>query len=75
MRKRLKAEEVFYNNLISLIKNTLINDPNFINTIQKQSYYEKKGMLHYDLFKEKAKYILEEIENMKHLILWEGDNE
>jgi len=75
MRKRLKAEEVFYNNLISLIKNTLINDPNFINTIQKQSYYEKKGMLHYGLFKEKAKYILEEIENMKHLILWEGDNE
>jgi len=75
MRKRLKAEEVFYNNLVTLIKNTLINDPNFINTIQKQSYYEKNGMLHYGLFKEKAKYILEEIENMKHLILWEGDNE
>jgi len=29
--------------------------------------------MHYGLFKEKAEYILEKIESMKHLILWEDE--
>lgn len=71
MRKRLEPEEVFYNNLISLIKSTLINDPNFKGGFHRVSWYEKNNKMHYGLFVEKAEYILEEIEKTKHLILEE----
>lgn len=75
MRKRLKAEEVFYNNLITLIKNTLINDPNFKGSWSEPSFYDKEGELHYGLFVKKAKTILEEIEKTKHLIEFEDSLE
>jgi len=68
MRTRPKAEEIFYNTLITLIKNQLINDPNF-----ETYWYEKNNMMHYSLFKSKAEYILQEIENLKHLIIWDED--
>lgn len=73
MRKVLKSEEVFYKNLISLIKNQLINDPNFKGDFHSPSWYEKNNKLHYSLFLEKAEYILEEIEKTKHLILQEDE--
>ena len=75
MRKRLKAEEVFYNNLISLIKNTLINDPNFKGSWNELSFYDREGKIHYGLFVEKANIILEEIEKTKHLIEFEDSLE
>jgi len=68
MRKQIKSEEVFYNNLVTLIKNTLINDPNFKGTWSEPSFYDKEGKVHYGLFVEKANIILEEIEKTKHLI-------
>jgi len=72
MRKRLNSEEIFYNNLVNLIKNQLINDPNFKGENPwSQSWYEKNNGMHYGLFLEKAKYILEEIEKTKHLILYD----
>lgn len=71
MRKRLEPEEVFYNNLITLIKGTLINDPNFKNSWTELNYYDREKKMGYSLFLEKAKYILEEIEKTKHLILYD----
>lgn len=71
MRKRQTDEEVFYTSLIRLIKGQLIEDPNFKQQGFKQSWYEQNNKLHYGLFKSKAEYILEEIEKMKHLILFD----
>lgn len=75
MRKQIKAEEVFYNNLVTLIKNTLINDPNFKGTWNELSFYDREGKVHYGLFVEKANIILEEIEKTKHLIEFEDSLE
>lgn len=70
MRTRPKSEQVFYDTLKRLIENQLINDPNFKGKEPwSQSWYEKNNKLHYGLFVEKANYILEEIEGLKHLIL------
>lgn len=68
MRTRPKPEEIFYNSLVTLIKNQLINDPNF-----ETYWYERNNKMHYGLFKSKAEYILQEIENWKHLIIWDED--
>lgn len=68
MRKQIKSEEVFYKTLVNLIKNQLINDPNF-----ETYWYERNNKMHYGLFVKKAEYILEQIESMKHLILWEDE--
>lgn len=75
MRKQIKAEEVFYNRITTLIRNQLIEDPNFKGSWGQPSWYERERKLNYNLFKEKGEYLLEEIENMKHLILWEEDEE
>lgn len=69
MRTRPKPEQVFYDTVKILIENQLIHDPNFISDGWEQSYYEKSNELHYGLFIKKAKYILEEIESLKHLII------
>ena len=69
MRKRPKPEEIFYNELKLCIENQLIHDPNF-----KTYWYENNNKMHYGLFLEKAKYILERMEGMKHLILEEDEN-
>jgi len=71
MRKRPEPEEIFYKNLVSLIENTLINDPNFKNSWTELNYYDREKKMGYSLFLEKAKYILEEIEKTKHLILYD----
>lgn len=73
MRTPPKSEEVFYNSLVNLIKNQLINDPNFKSDWHAQSWYEREKKMNYNLFLEKANYILEQIESMKHLILWEDE--
>lgn len=75
MRKRLKSEELFYNNIVKTVKNTLINDCNFQGTLHRPSYYEQNNMMHYGLFKDKAEIILEEIEKTKHLIEFEDSLE
>lgn len=74
MRTRPKPEQVFYDSLKRLIENQLIHDPNFIAKGWKDSWYERNNELHYGLFVKKAKYILEEMENLKHLILWEDES-
>ncbi len=71
MRKTPEPEEIFYKNLISVIENTLINDPNFKNSWTELNYYDREKKMGYPLFLEKAKYILEEIEKTKHLILYD----
>lgn len=73
MRVRPKSEQVFYDTLKRLIENQLINDPNFKSDYWKQSWYEKNNKMHYGLFVEKANYILQEMESLKHLILWEDE--
>lgn len=76
MRTRPKSEQVFYDTVVRLIKNQLINDPNFKGeTDWSQSWYEKNNKLHYGLFVEKANYILQEIEGLKHLILFEDETD
>lgn len=74
MRTRPKPEQVFYDSLKKLIENQLIHDPNFKGKEPwSESWYEKNNELHYGLFVKKAKYILEEMESLKHLILWEDE--
>jgi hypothetical protein len=75
MRKRPKNEEVFYEVLVNLIKNQLIIDPNFKSVGYRDSWYERNNEMHYGLFVKKAEYILQEIESIKHLIIWEEDGE
>lgn len=75
MRKQIKSEKLFYNNIVNTIKNTLINDCNFKGTLHTPSYYEQNNMMHYGLFKDKAEIILEEIEKTKHLIEFEDSLE
>ena len=69
MRTRIKSEQLFYETVKRLIENQLIHDPNFKSDGWERSYYEKNNELHYGLFLKKAAYILQEIENLKHLIL------
>lgn len=73
MRTRPKPEQVFYDTLKRLIENQLIHDPNFKSDTWTQGWYERNGKMHYGLFVEKANYILQEIESLKHLILWEDE--
>jgi len=73
MRKQISSEELFYNEMKRLIENQLIHDPNFKSDWNNQGWYEKNNKMHYELFLEKANYILERMEGMKHLII-EDDN-
>lgn len=62
MRKLPKPEEIFLNEMKSMITNFLIEDINYRN-----GHYENV----YDIIrsnKNKAKYILEKMYSMKHLI-------
>ena len=68
MREPIKSEQLFYDQVIKLIKNQLINDPNFKGDMFKKSWYELNNKMHYGLFVDKANVILEEIEKMKHLL-------
>ena len=74
MKNRPKPEQVFYDTLKRIIENQLINDPNVKSeTPWSQSWYEKNNKLRYGLFVEKAEYILQEMESLKHLIIWDED--
>ena len=55
--------------------NQLINDPNFkaSGNWGEGSWYERNNKMHYELFLEKAKYILEKLEDLKHLIIDEDE--
>lgn len=75
MRTNPKPEQVFYDALKRCIENQLINDPNFKATGNwgEGSWYERNNKMHYELFLEKAKYILEKLEDLKHLIIYEDE--
>lgn len=62
-------EEIFLEHITTLINNLLIKNINYDN-----GYYHKEGKYISDVIgdtKERAIYILEEIENTKHLIMKE----
>ena len=59
--KRPTSEQVFYESITKLIKAYIVN------------YKKDSDRLVEDDIKEKGTYILEKIEDWKHLILWEGD--
>jgi len=65
------AGEVFYNRIEALIKNILVDNINY-----KNGYYNEKSL---HTFKkdtiERSKFILEEMEDMKHLIVKEEEME
>ena len=74
--KPLKQEEIFYNDIKTLIENLLINNKNYRNDY----YYDKyRGTFDYskllDDIKESSEYILERMEREKHLIGLGEDDE
>ena len=71
MRKRIIPEQVFYNHITTLIKNLLINNPNYNN---KHFWNLEKHELKYETI-ERAEYILTEMEKTKHLIFDKKEEE
>jgi len=70
-RSRSSPEDIFLQNIKSLINNLLIDNPNY-----KNDYYFKDSntMGTFDLIKdtkERAKYILERIDEIDHLVKME----
>lgn len=64
MRKHKKPEDIFLDDITKLIKNFFIDNVNYNN-----GYYNNKS--NYDVIndtKERAKYILDRIERIKHLV-------
>lgn len=73
MRKRQTPEEIFLDSVKNMVNNFFINNPNFSN-----GYYHNEGMYKSDIIKDvnrSAKYLLDRIEDMKHLIIYEEDGE
>ena len=71
----IKPEQVFLNRINKLVKNLLIDNPNYTN----RYYYQDRGLFGgiHELIndtKERAGYILREIDAVKHLIGLEEDN-
>ena len=67
---RLSPEKIFLDAVSKTIKNLLINNPNYTN-----NYYDKKNA--WDVIrdtKERASFILEKIEEIKHLIIPDDDD-
>ena len=63
-RKLIKTEKVFYDAITSLIKNLLINNPNYNN-----GYYNDKTILDFKLETiERSNHILTKLKEIKHLI-------
>ena len=66
MSKIKSPEQIFYDDITKLIKNLLVENPNYTN-----GYYHKDGRNIFNLYtdtKERAKYILEKMDDWKHLI-------
>lgn len=64
MRKPIIPEQLFYDNISKLIKNLFIKNVNF-----KNGYYNGKSQYEFEKdIKEMAQYILDEMEQQKHLI-------
>jgi hypothetical protein len=64
-RKPLQNEELFLENLVTIINNLLINNINY-----KNRYYLNKNICDLiDDTKERAQFILDKIKQTKHLIL------
>lgn len=67
MKTALRPEDIFYNRIYRLIDNLLIKNKNYDNSFYRgNSMYPTTSLL--EDTKERAKYILEEMENMKHLL-------
>ena len=72
-RKRQTPEQIFLDSVNNMVRNFFIKNPNFSN-----GYYYDEGMMKSDIIKDvnrSAEYILEKIEDMKHLIIYEEDEE
>ncbi len=70
MKNRPTPEEIFLNDVRSLIKNLLIDNPNY-----KGDYYFQESDIMNTLklmkdTKERAAYILERIDRIEHLVKW-----
>jgi len=73
MRKRQTPEEIFLDQVNSMVKNFFIDNPNF-----KSGYYYGDNILKSDIIKDvnsSAKYMLEKIEEMKHLIIYDDEQD
>ncbi len=71
MRKRQTPEEIFLDQVNRMIKNFFIDNPNYSN-----GHYYEDGMGIYELIKSNrrgAEHILEKIEDMKHLIIYDDE--
>jgi hypothetical protein len=63
MNMELQPEQIFYDSLYTLIKNLIIENKNF-EEIYSRAYCDPD---HFDI-KERGKYILDKMEEWKHLI-------
>jgi len=66
-KNEIKSENLFVDSVVILIKNLLIDNPNY-----KNGYYYNNDRTIFDLIedtKERSKYILQKIDEMKHLVL------
>ena len=69
MRKKPSAEEVFYDRVHRLIKNLIVDNVNNHN-----NYFCEQSKTEFrDDVRERGKYILEELERMKHMIVDDGE--
>ena len=66
MRKQQEPEQIFYEHIKTLIRNLLINNKNY-----STGYYQSVFDLKNDTI-ERAKYVLEEMEKTKHLVIAPG---
>ena len=70
VRNRLEPEELFIKSVKDMIRNMFIDNPN----LENDYYFEKCDILNTIKLikdnKKRAKYILDEIDEISHLVLW-----
>ncbi len=68
MRKEIVLEQVFYDQIKGLINNLLIENINYKTRYYYEDYCRNNTVKVIENTKERARYILEEMEKLKHLI-------
>lgn len=68
MGKRLSSEEIFYNDIKTLINNLFIDNPNYKNHYYFKDSDTKNTLRLIKDTKDRAKYIIDRMEQTKHLI-------
>jgi len=69
MRKRQTPEEIFLDQVNIMIKNMIIDNPNYLS-----GYYHEKPLGLHDMIMDtrgRGEFMLAEIEKMKHLIIYD----